>query len=71
MGVYYVRYNTICEKIEKFYNNSLDSTEQHVDARDSKVKRDHNDVSKLVEWLTLHNPFPKTNHLVSLASGII
>ena len=62
---------TICEEIEKFCNISLDSVEQHVDARDSRVKRDNIDVSKLVEWLRLHDPFPKTKQLVSLSSGII
>lgn len=40
--------NTICEEIEKFCNISLDSAEQHVDSRDSRVKRDNIDVKKLV-----------------------
>ncbi|CAG9833248.1 unnamed protein product [Diabrotica balteata] len=35
--------NTICEEIEKFCNVSLDSSELHVDNRDSRVKRDNSD----------------------------
>ena len=63
--------NTICEEIDKFCNISLDSAEQHVDARDSRVKRDNTDVSKLVDCFALHNPFPNTKQLVSIASGIV
>ncbi|CAH2086035.1 unnamed protein product [Euphydryas editha] len=63
--------NTICEEIERFCNISFDSVDQHVDARDSRIKRDDTDVNELVGWFTLHNPFPNTNQLVSLASGIV
>ncbi|GFT72580.1 uncharacterized protein TNCV_974291 [Trichonephila clavipes] len=41
--------NTICDEMEKFCTISLDSTEQHVKAGDSKVKRNNTDVSKLVD----------------------
>lgn len=61
----------ICEEIEKYCNISLDSAEQHVDARDSRVKRDNIDVRKLVEWLKLHDTFPKIKQLISLASGTV
>ncbi|GFY41261.1 uncharacterized protein TNIN_343801 [Trichonephila inaurata madagascariensis] len=63
--------NTICDEMEKFCTISLDSTEQHIDARDSRVKRDNTDVCKLVEWFTLHNPFPNMQQLVSLASVMV
>ncbi|CAG9782212.1 unnamed protein product [Diatraea saccharalis] len=63
--------NTICEEIERFCKISFDSVDQHVDARDSRIKRDNTDVNELVDWFTLHNPFPNTNQLVSLASGIV
>lgn len=63
--------NTICEEIERFCKISFDSVDQHVDARDSRIKRDNTDVNKLVDWFTLHNPFPNTNQLVSLLSGIV
>ncbi|GFY37371.1 uncharacterized protein TNIN_401761 [Trichonephila inaurata madagascariensis] len=57
--------------MDKFCTISLNSTEQHVNARDSRVKRDNTDVSKLVEWFTLHNPFPNTQQLVFLASVMV
>ncbi|GBP43082.1 hypothetical protein EVAR_96344_1 [Eumeta japonica] len=62
--------NTICEEMEKFCNISLDSTE-HVDSRDSRVKRDNIDVNKLIEWFTLHNHFPSMTQMISLASGMV
>lgn len=63
--------NTICEETEKFCNVSLNSVEQHIDSRDSRVKRDDTDVGKLVEWFTLHNPSPNIKQIVSIASGIV
>ncbi|GFY50124.1 uncharacterized protein TNIN_488681 [Trichonephila inaurata madagascariensis] len=63
--------NTICDEMEKSCTIFLDSTEQHVDDRDSRVKRDNTDVSKLVKWFALHNPFPNTQQLVSLASVMV
>ncbi|GFS56394.1 uncharacterized protein TNCV_4388641 [Trichonephila clavipes] len=42
--------NTICDEMEKFCTVSLDSTEQHVNAWDSRLKRDNTDVSKFVKW---------------------
>jgi len=63
--------NTICEGIEKFCNVSLDTVDQHIDARDSRINRDNANVKKLVEWFASHNPFPTTNKIMSLATGII
>ncbi|KYN00649.1 hypothetical protein ALC62_08572 [Cyphomyrmex costatus] len=63
--------NTVCEGMETFCNVSLDTADQHVDARDSRINRDNADVKKLVEWFASHNPFPKTNQIMSLATGIV
>lgn len=63
--------NTICEEMEKFCNISLESTEQHVDSRDSRVKKDNADVNILFDWFKLHDPFPNTTQLISIASGIV
>ncbi|KAL4105063.1 hypothetical protein QTP88_020338 [Uroleucon formosanum] len=63
--------NTICEDVEKFCNISLDTVDQHVDTKDSRIKRDNDDVNKIIEWLTIHNPFPQTNKIMSISNGII
>lgn len=55
--------NTISEEMEKFCNIFLDSTGQHVDSRNSRVKRDNTNVKILVEWFKLHNPFLNTTQL--------
>lgn len=55
--------NTICEEIETFCYICLESAEEHVSSRDSRVKRDNTDVSKLVEWFTIHNPFSNTKQI--------
>lgn len=38
--------NSICEKLETFCNISLDTVDQHVDTRDSRINRDNEDVKK-------------------------
>ncbi|GFY56655.1 nuclear factor related to kappa-B-binding protein [Trichonephila inaurata madagascariensis] len=70
--------NTVQHKISAVYHpqphilsSESEPTEQQVNAKDSRVKRENTDVSKLVECFTLHNPFPNTQQLVSLASGMV
>lgn len=62
--------NTICDEIEKFRNVSLNTGEQHVDTRNSQVAKDNVNISKLIEWFTLHNLFPNVNQNVFVATGI-
>lgn len=63
--------NVICEGLEDFANVRMDTTNQHVDASDSRMKKDSQDTQSLLEWLSLHDPFPEVNRIVSIASGII
>lgn len=63
--------NSVCEELEDLCNIKLDTTDQHVDARDSRVERDITDVTKLMEWFSCHNPFPQFPHIMSISSGII
>lgn len=63
--------NTICEDVEKFCNISLDTVDQHVYTKDSRIKKDNDGVNKIIEWLTIHNPFSQTNKIMSLANSII
>ncbi|CAH0556725.1 unnamed protein product [Brassicogethes aeneus] len=63
--------NTVCEKLEDLANVRMDTTEQHVDASDSRIKKDAKDKRKLLEWFSTHDPFPEVNKIVSIASGIV
>ncbi|GBN48105.1 hypothetical protein AVEN_204063-1 [Araneus ventricosus] len=49
----------------------MDITDKHVDARDSRAKRDTEDIKKLLEWFLLHDPFPVVEKIISIASGIV
>lgn len=63
--------NTVCEKLEDLANVRMDTTEQHVDASDSRVKKDAKDIRMLLEWFSIHDPFPEVNKVISIASGVV
>ena len=44
---------------------------QTVDASDSRCKKDAKDITKLRDWFSSHDPFPKINKIVSIASGVV
>jgi hypothetical protein len=39
---------------------SLDSTEQHIDCGNPRVRRDNIDINIMVDGFKLHDPFPNT-----------
>ncbi|KAL4718517.1 hypothetical protein ACJJTC_010356 [Scirpophaga incertulas] len=63
--------NTVCEGLEDLADVRMDTTDQHVDASDSRVKRDTEDINKLLEWFLLHDPFPVVPRIMSIASGVV
>lgn len=63
--------NTVCEKLEDLADVRMDTVDQHLDASDSSVKRDVQDITKLLEWFSLHEPFPKVDKIISIASGVV
>ncbi|CAH1113461.1 unnamed protein product [Psylliodes chrysocephalus] len=63
--------NTVCERLEDLANVRMDTTEQHVDASDSQVKKDTKHIRKLLEWFFTHDYFPEVDKIVSFASGVI
>lgn len=63
--------NTVCEKLDDLANVRMDTTEQHVDASDSRMKKDAKDIRKLLEWFSTHDPFPEVSKIVSIASGVV
>ncbi|GBM47465.1 hypothetical protein AVEN_153682-1 [Araneus ventricosus] len=62
--------NTVCEGLEDLANVKVDTTDKHVDASDSLVKRGTEDIKKLLEWFLLHDPFPVFEKIISIASGV-
>ncbi|GBM31924.1 hypothetical protein AVEN_74229-1 [Araneus ventricosus] len=63
--------NTVCEGLEDLANVKMDTTDKHVDASDSRVKRDTGDIKKLLEWFLLHDPFPVVEKIIFIASGVV
>uniref|UniRef100_A0A6P7G9N6 Uncharacterized protein LOC114339480 n=1 Tax=Diabrotica virgifera virgifera TaxID=50390 RepID=A0A6P7G9N6_DIAVI len=63
----------MCEAIEEFTGVKSETSEQHVDLRDSRITRDHQDLHTFRDWLSNHNPFAsrRKNELVALATGLL
>lgn len=61
----------ICDCTEKFAGVSFATSKQNVDCRDARIERDTTDVTKLLEWFSSHSPFPVTDRLMSISTGII
>lgn len=62
--------NDITKEIEKFCNIKFVSSEQHVDARDSRIKRDDADVLKIDEWFKSNDPFPHMDTIICISTGV-
>ncbi|GBM34396.1 hypothetical protein AVEN_124090-1 [Araneus ventricosus] len=63
--------NTVCERLGDLGNVKMDTTDKHVNASDSLVKRDTEDIKKLLEGFLLHVPFPVVKKIISIASGVV
>lgn len=63
--------NTVCDELEFLANVRMDTTDQHVDASDSRVEKDAKDIKILLDWFSSHDPFPEINKILSIASGVI
>lgn len=62
--------HNIYEAVEMYSKTQFSSSEQHVEARDSRIERDSKDVQKLIKWLRIHNPFLVTDAILSLSTGV-
>lgn len=62
----------VSEAIESFGNTRSAISEQHVDLRSSRINinRDNADRVKLLRSLETHNPFPQSDFLMSISSGL-
>ncbi|GBM19706.1 hypothetical protein AVEN_79781-1 [Araneus ventricosus] len=63
--------NTVCEGLEDLAKVKMDTTDKHVDESDSRVKRDTEDIKKLLEWFLLHDHFPVVEKIISIVSGVV
>lgn len=63
--------NDVCKEIEKFCGIKFATTDQHIDATDARIKRNNADISKIFDWFKEHYPFPKSESIMSIATGVI
>lgn len=61
----------ISQQIEQFCGVSFASTEQHIDARTSLISRDTFDVNKFLDWFKCHDPFMKSENVMSMSPGVM
>ena len=58
--------NSLLDKVNIEYSTS----EQLVELRELRKRRDNNDTEKLVDWLFAHSSFPQCPELIAINSGI-
>lgn len=61
----------VCEAMEEFAGVRSLSSEQHVELRDARQKRNSKDLQTFISWIEEHNPFSKSPELSSLSTGVI
>ena len=61
----------VCNTMEQFCNVSYNTSEQHVDTSVSSILRDTVDQNKLLEFFKTHEPFPVSNNIMSISTGVI
>lgn len=66
-----VSLHNVCDSVEKFCGVNFETSEQHVQLRSSRIKRDNKDTQVLKDWFDQHSPFPELKDLMCIDSGII
>ena len=61
----------VCNEMEKFCYVSSDTSEQHVDTRVTRIKRDTLDLEKNNEFFEKYNLFVQSKFVMSIYSGIV
>lgn len=61
----------MCEALEKYCDILFVSGKQHVDSRESRIERDDENVKRLEIWLSCHNPFPISDDIMFISTGVI
>lgn len=57
--------------MESFSNMIFSNSEQHVDNRVSRIRRDTEDLAKIQAFFDNYNPFPDSDKIMSIYSGVI
>ncbi|KYN08456.1 hypothetical protein ALC62_00565 [Cyphomyrmex costatus] len=60
--------HNVCHQIEQFCGVTFTNSDEHVDARTSRIVRDISDVEKMYSWFTQNDPFCENDELISLSS---
>lgn len=60
----------ISDFIIRFCDVSFGTSEQHIDARESRIKRDSDDLKKLQDFLEDHEPFLKSDVIMNISNGM-
>ena len=63
--------NQIIDLMEAYVGLKAVTTDQHVDARDSRISRDTADMLKISSWFNMHDPFPCIEELINIATGTV
>ena len=61
----------VCNTMEQFCNVLCNTSEQQVDTSVSSILRDTVDLNKLLEFFKTHKPFPVSNNIMSISTGVI
>ncbi|XP_043269016.1 uncharacterized protein Nepl16 isoform X1 [Venturia canescens] len=61
----------VINSMELFCSMTFATSEQHVDNRVTRISKDAEDLLKLKHFFTMYNPFPNTDKIVGIYSGMI
>ena len=61
----------VCDEVEHFCDIAIDTTDQYVDMRSSLVSRETGDPEQLKYGFSQHNPFPESNEIISISTGVV
>ncbi|KAJ8878928.1 hypothetical protein PR048_019531 [Dryococelus australis] len=61
----------ICMSFEEFCGVNFSSSEQHEDFRESRKAKDSTDIAKVSLWFESRSPFPVTDEIMSVATGVV
>lgn len=61
----------ICSAMEEYASVYYNSNELHTELRSSRISRDSKDMDKVLDWFEAHPPFPETDYIMSIATGLV
>ncbi|KAF2885965.1 hypothetical protein ILUMI_20208 [Ignelater luminosus] len=63
--------HNIGEEIKKMCGVAFTRSEQHVEMREARIKRDSTNSEKLIEWFMQHYPFLDVSEILSLSTVVV